>query len=113
MAGESTYAGIASLVANIYDLAVLTAQEGNAISPFVTVFNETGSAPRVFGAYSGGTFASVAEDADMSPQAFNASVSLPCPSIICSVKAAFCALISFSSSSADMVLCSHRLPVNY
>ena len=63
MANESTYAGIAGLVANIYDLAVLTQQEGNAIAPFVTVFNETGSAPRIFGAYSGGTFAAVAEDA--------------------------------------------------
>jgi len=75
MANESTYAGIAGLVANIYDLAVLTQQEGNAIAPFVTVFNETGSAPRIFGAYSGGTFAAVAEDADMTPQAFNSSVS--------------------------------------
>jgi len=75
MANESTYAGIASLVANIYDLAVLTQQEGNAIAPFVTVFNETGSAPRIFGAYSGGTFAAVAEDADMTAQAFNSSVS--------------------------------------
>lgn len=75
MANESTYAGIAGLVANIYDLAVLTQQEGNAIAPFVTVFNETGSAPRIFGAYSGGTFAAVAEDADMTAQAFNSSVS--------------------------------------
>lgn len=75
MANESTYAGIAGLVANIYDLAVLTAQEGNVIAPFVTVFNQTGSAPRVFGTYSGGTFAAVAEDADMSAQAFNASAS--------------------------------------
>ena len=75
MAGESTYDGIKTLVANIYDLALLTAQEGNVIAPFVTVFNETGSAPRVFGSYSGGTFASVAEDADMTPQAFNASAS--------------------------------------
>lgn len=75
MAGESTYDGIKTLVANIYDLALLTAQEGNVIAPFVTVFNETGSAPRVFGSYSGGTFASVAESADMTPQEFNASVS--------------------------------------
>jgi hypothetical protein len=75
MAGESTYAGIAGLVANIYDIAVMSAQEGNAIAPFVTVFNQTGSAPRIFGAYSGGTFAAVAEDADMSAQAFNSSAS--------------------------------------
>lgn len=75
MTTPSTYAGIASLVANIYDLAVLTAQEGNAIAPFVTVFNETGSAPRVFGAYSGGTFATVTESEDMDAQAFNAAAS--------------------------------------
>jgi hypothetical protein len=75
MADESTYTGISSLVANIYELALLTAQEGNVIAPFVTVFNDTGSSPRVFGSYSGGTFGTVTESEDMSPQAFNASVS--------------------------------------
>ncbi len=76
MANESTYAGIASLVANVYELALMTAQEGNVIAPFVTTFGDTqSSAPRVFGAYSGGTFATVAESADMSQQAFNASSS--------------------------------------
>lgn len=74
MANESTYAGIADLVANVYELALMTAQEGNVIAPFVTTFGDTqSSAPRVFGSYSGGTFATVAEDADMSPQAFNAT----------------------------------------
>lgn len=74
MANESSYAGIASLVANVYELALMTAQEGNVIAPFVTTFTDTqSSAPRVFGSYSGGTFAVVAETADMSQQAFNAS----------------------------------------
>lgn len=74
MANESTYAGIAELVANVYELALMTAQEGNVIAPFVTTFGDTNSsAPRIFGSYSGGTFATVAESADMTAQAFNAS----------------------------------------
>ena len=76
MANESTYAGIATLVANVYELALLTAQEGNVVAPFVTTFGDTNaSAPRVFGSYNGGTFATVAEDGDMTAQAFNASAS--------------------------------------
>ena len=76
MANESTYAGIAALVANVYELALMTAQEGNVIAPFVTTFGDTNSSvPRVFGSYSGGTFATVAESADMTQQAFNASAS--------------------------------------
>ena len=74
MANESTYAGIATLVANVYELALMTAQEGNVIAPFVTTFGDVNtSVPRVFGSYSGGTFAAVAESADMTQQAFNAS----------------------------------------
>lgn len=74
MANESTYAGIASLVANVYELALLSAQEGNVIAPFVTTFGDTqSSAPRVFGSYTGGTFAAVTEAADMTQQAFNAA----------------------------------------
>ena len=74
MANESTYAGIAALVANVYELALMTAQEGNVIAPFVTTFGDTNSSvPRVFGSYSGGTFATVAESADMTQQAFNSS----------------------------------------
>ncbi len=76
MANESTYAGIASMVANIYELALLTAQEGNVVAPFVTTFTDSNSSvPRVFGSYSGGTFASVSESTDMSPQSFNSSPS--------------------------------------
>jgi hypothetical protein len=74
MANESTYAGISTLVANIYELALMTAQEGNVIAPFVTTFGDSqSSAPRIFGSYSGGTFAAVTEATDMSQQAFNAT----------------------------------------
>ena len=74
MANESTYAGIASLVANVYELALMTAQEGNVIAPFVTTFGDTdSSAPRVFGSYTGGTFATITESADMTQQPFNAA----------------------------------------
>lgn len=74
MSNESTYAGIAGLVANVYETALMAAQEGNIVAPFVTTFTDSASsAPRIFGTYSGGTFASVAESADMSQQAFNAS----------------------------------------
>lgn len=73
MANESTYAGIAGLVANVYEVALQAATEGNVVAPFVTVFNDSqSSAPRIFGSYSGGTFATIAEDANMTAQAFNA-----------------------------------------
>lgn len=74
MSNESTYAGIAALVANIYELALMTATEGNVVAPFVTTFNDSRSAaPRIWGEYSGGTFLAVAESADSSQQAFNAA----------------------------------------
>jgi hypothetical protein len=74
MANESTYAGISGLVANVYDIAFLTAQEGNVIAPFVTILtNSNSAAPRVFGTYSGGTFLAVAESADRSQQSFNST----------------------------------------
>lgn len=74
MANESSYASISTLVANVYELALMTAQEGNVIAPFVTVFgDQKGAQPRVFGSYSGGTFAAVAETADMTQQAFTAT----------------------------------------
>lgn len=74
MANESTYTGISTLIANVYETALMAAQEGNIIAPHVTIFNDSqSSAPRIFGSYSGGTFASVAESADMSQQSFNAS----------------------------------------
>lgn len=74
MANESSYAGISTLVANVYETALMTMQEGNVIAPFVHVFNDSNSAaPRIFGSYSGGTFLAVAETADSSQQAFNAT----------------------------------------
>jgi hypothetical protein len=73
MANESTYAGIDDLVASVYETALMVAQEGNVIAPFVTVFDDTQSqVPRIFGSYSGGTFLAVAESADSANQAFNA-----------------------------------------
>jgi hypothetical protein len=78
MANESTYAGIAGLVANVFEVAMQVATEGNVIAPFVTQFNDSQSAaPRVFGDYSGGTFLAVDEATDLSQQAFNASASGP------------------------------------
>jgi hypothetical protein len=73
MANESTYAGIAGLVANVYETALMVAQEGGVVAPHVTIFNDSQSAaPRIFGSYSGGTFLAVAESADSTGQAFNA-----------------------------------------
>ena len=43
--------------ANVYELALFTAQEGNVLAPLVTTFGDyQGLAPRVYGEYSGGTF---------------------------------------------------------
>lgn len=70
----SRYEDIKTLVANVYELALLTAQEGNVIAQLSTVFNDNqGLAPRVYGQYSGGTFASIAGTVDMSAQTFSAS----------------------------------------
>ena len=75
MANESTYTGISTLIANVYNNAVHAAFEGNVISPHIEVWQDSSSpAPRVFGSYSGGTFLAVAESADNAAQAFNASV---------------------------------------
>ena len=74
MANESTYTGISTLIANVYETALMAAQEGNIIAPHVTIFNDSqSSAPRIFGSYSGGTFASIDESTDMSTQSFNAT----------------------------------------
>lgn len=74
MANESTYTGISTLVANVYQNAIHAAVEGNVISPHIEVWQDsTSPAPRVFGSYSGGTFLAVAESADNAAQAFNAS----------------------------------------
>jgi hypothetical protein len=76
MANESTYTGISTLIANVYNNAVHAAFEGNVISPHIEVWQDSSSpAPRVFGSYSGGTFLAVAESADNTAQAFNAASS--------------------------------------
>lgn len=76
MANESTYTGISTLIANVYNNAVHAAFEGNVISPHIEVWQDSSSpAPRVFGSYSGGTFLAVAESADNAAQAFNAASS--------------------------------------
>ena len=74
MANESTYTGISTLIANVYNNAMHAAFEGNVVSPHIEVWQDsTSPAPRVFGSYSGGTFLAVAESADNAAQAFNAS----------------------------------------
>jgi hypothetical protein len=70
----SRYEDIKTLVANVYELALLTAQEGNVIAQLSTVFNDNqGLAPRIYGEYSGGTFASIAGTVDMSASTFSAT----------------------------------------
>ena len=72
----STYDDIKTLVANVYELALFKAQEGNVIASLVNTFNDyQGLAPRVYGEYSGGTFATIAGTADMSAQTFSAASS--------------------------------------
>jgi hypothetical protein len=74
MANESTYTGISTLIANVYQNAMHAAFEGNVISPHINVWQDSDSpAPRIFGSYSGGTFLAVAESADNAAQAFNAT----------------------------------------
>lgn len=70
----SRYEDIKTLVANVYELALLTAQEGNVIAQLSTVFSDNqGLAPRIYGEYSGGTFASIAGTVDMSASTFSAT----------------------------------------
>jgi len=76
MANESTYAGISGIIASVYETALFTAQEGGVIAPLIQTFQDTNSpAPRIWGTYSGGTFAAVSEATDMSQQALNAAAS--------------------------------------
>lgn len=76
MANESTYTGISTLIASVYENAMHATFEGNVVSPHINVWQDSDSpAPRIFGSYSGGTFLAVAESADNSAQAFNATSS--------------------------------------
>ena len=70
MANETTYADVKTLIGNIYELALMTAQEGNIIAPLVRTFTpHNDSIPRVWAEYSGGTFGVTAETDDLSSQA--------------------------------------------
>jgi hypothetical protein len=75
MANESTYAGITTMVASIYEIAVMTAREGNVVAPFVTNWGGMGSQGRVWGTYSGGTFAATDENTDLAAQTFQMAAS--------------------------------------
>lgn len=74
MANESQYSDISTLVGNIYEAALLQAREADVMSNLVTVFSSTGSAPRIWSNYTGGTFATVTEATDMTAQTFNPAV---------------------------------------
>jgi hypothetical protein len=75
MANETTYADVKTLIGNIYELALMTAMEGNIIAPLVRHFTpHNDSIPRTWATYSGGTFANVAETDDLSAQTFTPSV---------------------------------------
>lgn len=73
MANESTYSDISTLVGNIYQVALLTARESDVMSNLVTNWSSTGSQPRIWSSYSGGTFATITEATDMTAQAFSPS----------------------------------------
>lgn len=74
MASESTYGTMSTLIGNVYDLALLTAQEFNIMAPLVTVKNDLAdSRPRVWSTFSGGTFAAIDENTDGTAQAFHAT----------------------------------------
>lgn len=75
MANESTYADIATLVGNVYELALMTAQEFNVVAPLVHSFTpRSDSLPRTWATYSGGTFAQTAETDDLTAQTLTPSV---------------------------------------
>jgi hypothetical protein len=68
------YSDVKTLIGNIYELALMTAQEGNIVAPFVRTFTpHTDSIPRVWSLYSGGTFAATAESDDLTAQALTPS----------------------------------------
>lgn len=71
MAGESTYNAISGLVANITDIALLTASEQSVMPALVRVFGDSNSGTsRVWATYTGGTVVSLAEISDLSAQTF-------------------------------------------
>lgn len=71
---SSYYSDISTLVGNIYEIAFMTATEGNVLAPLVTSWGDRASSePRVWATYSGGTFGTVAESGDLSSQALTPS----------------------------------------
>lgn len=76
MAGESTYSSISSLVASIYEGALLTASENSVMVNLVRNYRDSTSlTPRVFSSYTGGTIVSLAEISDLTSQTFNPAAS--------------------------------------
>ncbi len=76
MAGESTYASISSLVANIYEGALLVASENSLMVNLVKNYRDSQSmTPRIFSNYTGGTIVSLAEITDLTAQTFNPAAS--------------------------------------
>lgn len=76
MAGESTYASISALVANIYEGALLVASENSVMVNLVKNYKDSTSlTPRIFEAYTGGTIVSLAEISDLTAQTFNPAAS--------------------------------------
>lgn len=76
MAGESTYATISALVANITEAALLTARENSVMDVLVKNYTDSSSmTPRVFTSYTGGTIVSLAEISDLTAQTFTPAAS--------------------------------------
>lgn len=74
MALESTYGTMATLIGNVYDIALFAAAESNVMAPLVTVKGDlSDSRPRVWSTYSGGTFAAIDENTDGTALAFHAT----------------------------------------
>lgn len=71
MANESSYAGVSSVINAIYETALFTMREQNIMQQLVATFADTSSStPRIWTQYTGGTFATLAETADLSAQTF-------------------------------------------
>lgn len=75
MANESTYGSMATLIGNVYDIALHAAREMGVMAPLVTTWsNLNDSRPRLWATYTGGTYASNDENTDATAQAFVAAV---------------------------------------
>lgn len=73
-AGVNTYSNISALVQSIYEDAMLVARENNLAANLVTVFNDrSGMATRKNFEYGSATINSIAEEDDLSSQAFTPS----------------------------------------